>query len=162
MLPLVRTLGAKPLAKADLHLTLAFLGEVAAEVVPRLQRTAAGIAPALFQLMLLRVDCWEGSGVLCLLPEETAAAQSVRELARTLATVARAGGICLDDRHFRAHVTVARKVSPAASLARRWPQPLPAPLPFTADGFVLMESTRDPDGPRYKVVHASPSAPGDV
>jgi 2'-5' RNA ligase len=91
-----------------------------------------------------------------------AAALAVQALARTLAATARAGGITLDDRPFRAHVTVARKVSAAASRARRWPQPLASPLPFTANGFVLMESTREPDGPRYKVIHAWPSAPDDV
>jgi 2'-5' RNA ligase len=162
MLPLVRALGAKPVAETDLHLTLAFLGEVAAEVASCLQRTAASIAPAPLHLLLSRVDCWEKSGVLCLLPQETAAAPAVQGLARTLVAAARAGGITLDDRPFRAHVTLARKVPPAASHARLWPLPLPASLPFTADGFVLMESTREPDGPRYKVIHAWPSAPGDV
>lgn len=131
LLPMVRAIGARPLPAADLHLTLAFLGEVAAEALPDLQRVAAEATPKLFHLRLSQVDCWKSSGVLCLLPDESAP-------------------------------TVARKVPPVALRAERWPQLLPVALAFTANGFALMESTRQPEGPRYRVIRSWPPRAGDM
>ncbi len=100
--------------------------------------------------------------MLCLLPDDDDATQSLRPLVRTLADAAPGAGIRPDDKPFRPHVTVARKVPPADLRRWQWPQPVPAPLPFTADGFVLMESTRERGGPRYRVIRAWPAASGAV
>jgi 2'-5' RNA ligase len=160
LLPIVHALGASPVAEADLHVTLVFLGEVAEQDVPRLQRGIATAASGLVELALTRVDCWEQSRVLCLLPEENAAARVVHPLALSLQAAARAAGAVPHDTPFRPHVTVARKVPPAASRTMAWPRPLPAPLPFMADGFVLMQSTRRDEGRRYDVIHAWPAQRG--
>jgi 2'-5' RNA ligase len=162
MQPTVHALGAKPLADADLHLTLAFLGDVAAEDVAGLLRATEGVASAPVQLSLAQVDCWSGSRVLCLLPDDSAELAEARRLAFSLDDAIRAVGLAPDAQPFRAHVTIARKVPPAALRSRQWPEPLRAPLPFTANGFVLMESTRAPEGRRYNVIHAWPvRPPGD-
>lgn len=162
LLSTVRAIGARPVPAADLHLTLAFLGEVAAEAIPELQHAAAAQASGMLHIRLSQMDCWKGSDVLCLLPDETAPAPFLRQLARSLGDAALAAGIALDYRPFRPHVTVARKVPPLALRVERWPQPLPAALPFTANGFVLMESTRQPQGPRYTVIDSWPSRDGDM
>lgn len=154
LLPLVQAAGARPVHEADLHLTLAFAGDVPADAVPALQLAAASCATASFPLRLSRVDCWARPGVLCLLPEEDSFAKPMHRLAGTLADAARSAGIRMDDRPFRPHVTVARKVPRAAARTGPWPQALPAPLRFTADGFVLMESTGRREGPRYTVIHS--------
>lgn len=105
-------------------------------------------------MRLSQVDCWARPGVLCLLPEEDASTQSLRQLVRKLEGAAQALGIRVDDRSFRPHVTIARKVPRDASKGRSWPQPLVAPLPFTANGFVLMESTPGSGGARYRVIRS--------
>lgn len=161
LLPMVRALGARPTQGVDLHLTLAFLGEVPAEANPGLQRAAASAGSPLLDLRLARADFWQGARALCLLPEDDAT-QSLQPLVRTLADAALGAGIRLDDKPFRPHVTVARKVPPADLRRWQWPQTLPSPLPFTADGFVLMESTCKREGPRYRVIHAWPGASGAV
>ena len=162
MQPMVQTLGARPVADTDLHLTLAFLGEVAPEAIPGLLREACRVAPAPVRLSLAKIHCWTGSRVLCLLPDDSAGLVAARRLAFSLNETIRAAGLALDEKHFRAHVTIARKVPTGACRSTHWPEALPAPLPFTAHGFVLMESTRDPEGSRYKVIHAWPSRPGDM
>lgn len=160
--PMVQALGARPVADADLHLTLAFLGELATQAVPGLILAADRVASASIQLLLIQVDCWTGSRVLCLLPDDSAGLVAARHLALSLNDAIRAVGLAPDEKPFRAHVTIARKVPPAAFLSKRWPELLPSPLPFTADGFVLMESTRAPEGQRYNVIHAWPPRPREV
>ncbi|HWL62450.1 MAG TPA: RNA 2',3'-cyclic phosphodiesterase [Steroidobacteraceae bacterium] len=160
LLPVVHAFGARPMPQADLHLTLAFLGEVPADAIPGLQRAAVNVATALLSLQLSRIDYWAAPGVLCLLPEEATTAKPV-QLAQALAVAAISCGVRMDEKPFRAHVTVARKVPPAASGKGPWPRPLREPLPFTADGFVLMESARQREGPRYKVIHSWPSGSTD-
>lgn len=162
MLPVVQEMGARPVAAADLHLTLVFLGEVTAEVIPEVRRVAAGVAPCVFKLVLTHLDWWKGAGVLCLLPDEEAATQLVPQFAQALRSTACAAGIAADAKPFRVHVTVARKASPALSRSRHWPQPLPAPLRFTADGFVLMESTAATAGSRYRAIGCWPAAATDM
>lgn len=161
LLPLVHALGARSTPQADLHLTLAFLGEVPADAMPVLQHAAADAATGPFALQLCCVDYWARPGVLCLLPEETAISRSIRQLARTLGDAAQIAGKATDDKPFRPHVTVARKVPRVAPQMSSWPQPLRTPLPFTAHGFVLMESTSQQEGPRYKVIHSWPSRSGE-
>lgn len=160
MLPAVQALGAKPVAEADLHLTLSFLGEVAAEAIPALLLATEGIASMPIELSLAQVDCWKGPRVLCLLPEDSAGVAAARRLASSLGEASRAAGPAPDERAFRAHVTIARKAPSAAFHSRHWPEPLRAALPFTASSFVLMESTPAPAGQRYNVVRSWP--PRDV
>lgn len=154
VLPMVHALGARPTLPADLHLTLAFLGELPVDAISHLERAAGSIPAGLFPLRLPHVDCWAEAGVLCLLPEEDASMQSLRQLVRKLEGAALAVGVRLDDRPYRPHVTIARKVQRAASKREAWPQLLASPLPFTANGFELMESTPGSAGPRYSVIHS--------
>jgi 2'-5' RNA ligase len=152
--PVVQTLHTRQVHEADLHLTLCFLGDVPEARVATVQEVASDITAHHSRLSLTRLDCWERSRVLCLLPEQDDALRAVGELARSIDAAARGAGIAPDAKPFRPHVTVARKVPPAASRARRWPEPLAAPLPFTTDGFVLLQSAPEPDGPRYAILRS--------
>lgn len=144
----------------DLHITLCFLGEVEARGVDLLVAAASTVRPALLHLELTHADWWRGSQVLCLVPEP--AARAVRELvalAEQLRTVATSAGVKPDDKPFRPHVTVARKVAAGATRANLWPRRLEQALPFTANGFALLRSTGRGEGPRYAVHHAWACAP---
>lgn len=144
----------------DLHVTLCFLAEVEARDMDPLVAAATTVRPALLQLELTDADWWPRSQVLCLVPEP--AAPAVRELAalaEQLRAVAATAGVVPDDKPFRPHVTVARKVAAGATRAGLWPQRLQQPLRFTANGFALLRSTGRGDGPRYAVHHAWPCVP---
>jgi 2'-5' RNA ligase len=151
--PLAQALGARPVPAANLHLTLCFLGEVTEQRLPPLQEAVSDFPPVRLPLTLTHLDYWPASRVLCLLPEQTASLRSAGALAQQLHEAARSAGLFIDEKPFRAHVTVGRKVS-ATRPPRHWPEPLQAPLPFISNGFVLLQSSPGPEGSHYLPVRA--------
>jgi 2'-5' RNA ligase len=150
-----------------LHLTLLFLGEVAAERVGELaEALRAAFAP--LPPMALRLA---GAGTFP--PGRPARVAWIgiagpRELAALQAGAAAAAAATVgyepEDRPFRPHITLARCPSP-------WPRPaaekfaaaLPGEIgpPFTAGRGVLIESKLSPRGPRYRHVEELPLAGGE-
>jgi 2'-5' RNA ligase len=158
--PLLPVVGGELVVDSNLHLTLCFLGEVPEGNMATLLRAADAVPPPPCGLSLTQVDYWPGPRVLCLLPKDDARLEVVRQLADRLRAALQGSGIELEHMPFHAHVTVARKVPARLAHAVRWPQPLDPPLEFTCSGFVLMQSTRNPTGPRYPVLGRWPAAPG--
>jgi len=153
-LPLVRETGGRPVHPEDLHLTLCFLGEVPGQQVATLIAAGDRVRPLAARIAFDRMDFWRRSRVLCLLPRRDEAAGAVEDLAAGLRNAATGAGFTPDARPFIAHVTIARKVSPAKAGNHAWPLALTAPLDFASGGFALLSSTGGGDEPRYKVVHA--------
>lgn len=138
---------------ADLHLTLAFLGERPEGDVSRLEALGEACAshggplrteatgwlplPSPSHPRVLAVG-WVGTPALAALHEQ---------LARALADL----GMPLDPRPFRPHVTVARTKAP---LPEELP-PLPVPLVFEPRSLVLYRSGEGP-GPRYQALATWP------
>jgi 2'-5' RNA ligase len=124
-----------------MHMTLHFLGDVAAdrllELVARLQ---VGFVP--FTLEIDTAAVWS-QGVAVLQPQHTPPA--LHTLHRELSLAVEALGIPLDPRPFRAHVTLARRAqgarctAPAQSL--RWP---------VQDGYALVRTL--PGGAGYETL----------
>jgi 2'-5' RNA ligase len=151
----VREMGGVPLTATDLHLTLCFLGAVAEETLPQLMASAGRIKARRLQVPLGRMAFWTSPRVLCFLPaDQHRDEHALALLAQQLHGVAQDCGLQPDAKHFRPHVTVARKLPSRTALLRTWPQDLEQPLSFDADGFVLMQSASTPGSPRYAVRHA--------
>ena len=122
----------------DLHLTLAFLGERPAEVLPALEALAALVAPrhGAFSLRTARLGGFpreERTRILWLGLEPCPVLET---LAEDLRGALASGGQAFDAKPFRAHITLARL---------RQPRPLatftsPPPATFAAEGFTLFES----------------------
>ena len=106
----------------NLHITLAFLGEqpdweTAAEALD-----AVEAPPGL--VILDRLDSFGKGGILGLCPSEDG---PVRVLAGAASSALREAGFRLEDRRFRAHVTLCRELrSPAGT---RLPPPPAVPVP---------------------------------
>ena len=142
--------GGRAPAIENLHLTLAFVGEVAADRVEAL--CAAGLAatadvPA-FDLSLDRVGAFRGSGIAW------AGASSVHadlaQLVSQLNDALTAQGFPTDLRPFQAHVTLARR-------CRRQPRANQAtPIAWTVAKLVLNASDLGSGGPRYRELAAWP------
>jgi 2'-5' RNA ligase len=108
---------ASPVPAAKIHLTLAFLGEVAADRLPEALGAARQTRGAPFTLALDRVGsfrrarvAWAGTAV---------APAPLMELQRALAAHLAARGFSLEAREFAPHVTLARKIAralPAAAM----------------------------------------------
>lgn len=143
-----REAGGRAVAADNVHLTLAFLGEQRAEIVPKLCASAAGLAFSAFRLLLDEVGCWRNTGIAWLGASETPAELGVLQsgLARTLAGL----GIALDPRPFSPHLTLARRI--ATKVQRRLPQP----VVWNVVSFALVASELDRSGSRYRVVDVWP------
>ena len=67
--PLLSALGGVPVYETDLHLTLAFLGEVSADRMEAVHQKVCRIDPVMLCIELSCLDYWQKSRVLCLVPD---------------------------------------------------------------------------------------------
>ena len=154
----LRHSGGRPVATANLHVTLAFLGNVAAARIAELQRIAreqaalfTGQAPA--TLSFARLVHWKEAQVLCALATEER--PTARALAAALQEATSTAGFSPDRKPFQAHVTLARKVvRPGTSLRLR-------PVVWQFEAFALIDSRTQPSGPIYSVLDTYPLARAD-
>lgn len=119
--------------RADLHLTLHFLGQVPRDRVDALRALGGGIHSHGFELVLDRIGHWPRPQVLWAGPAETP--RGLLELHARLGAGLQALGFALESRPFAAHVTLARKI-------RRWPPDADGldPVRWQAREFALVES----------------------
>lgn len=126
------------------HVTLEFLGEVAAGRLPAL-RQAAGLArlePLVIEFD--QVEHWPRPRVVCLVATRPPAALEAG-VGRLRAALA-AAGFATEARPFRPHVTLAREVRTAVAAT------LAEPVAWPADRFALVRSVTAPSGSRYEPV----------
>lgn len=136
--------GARPVAAANLHMTLAFLGSVDAQRERLAEAAAEQVHGAPFELDLQRVGHWARPRVLWC--AATPAPAALFALHGALAGGLRAAGFELDRRPFSPHVTVARNAAHYHGPGR-----LPVPVRWQVDVFQLVESTTAPAGAVYRV-----------
>jgi RNA 2',3'-cyclic 3'-phosphodiesterase len=114
-----------------LHLTLHFLGDVAADRLPRLTRCLR-VAWEPFELTLGHGEVWP-NGVAALRPDEAPA--PLLQLHETLRRELVALDVPVEERAYKPHVTLARRANgskpPQQRLALRWP---------IDSGYVLVRS----------------------
>ena len=132
----------------NIHLTLAFLGNIARDSVPRLESVAAGISAARFELAVSRVEYWRHNRIVWAGPEDCPGA--LRELAAQLGQALAAEGYRLDDRPFAPHITLVRNAGRAPGPASR-----PA-VSWRVDAFALVESAARGPGRAYQVLREWP------
>lgn len=142
--------GGRLMRGETLHITLAFLGEVAAARMADVVTVAAGIAGRPFALELDRLGYWKHNRILWAGCTEVPAA--LGGLADRLAQGLRAADFELEARPFAVHATLLREAHRPDALppvgAIRWP---------VAD-FALVASSRGPDGSHYEVLQRWPLA----
>jgi RNA 2',3'-cyclic 3'-phosphodiesterase len=103
--------GGRVIPARNLHLTLAFLGEVAHSRIVDAQTAIAEVAISPVTLRLGRIQWWQRQELLCLEPEALGeGVVELNDLAHRLHKSLRAHGFVLESRPFRAHVTLAREV----------------------------------------------------
>jgi 2'-5' RNA ligase len=145
--------GGRPAPAANVHLTLAFLGNQPRRVARELSTAAAQISALPFDLVLDHVDCWRKSaiawaGVKSMPP-------ALVELHQAIARALAASGLEPEERSFAVHVTLARHT---ATLVRR---PLAPALVWRVREFALVASELLPGGSRYRVLSSWPLLAND-
>ena len=136
----------------NMHLTLAFVGEVAAERLPALQaigaRAAAAGSP--FTLRFDRLGSFRDSGIAWL--GTGAAEPALQALVDGLAAGLAADGFPVERRPFRAHVTLARRCARPPVAAD-----VPAVI-WPVEAFTLTASELARGGSQYRTLAAWPLA----
>lgn len=132
----------RPVAAANLHLTLAFLGEVSAEKQRALVAMAGRIHQPGFSLNLDDAGQWLRSRVVWLGTRQPP--RSLLQLANMLRAQAARSGCYQSPQPFHPHISLLRNTSHAVAI--------PAPgfsWTFTVDEFVLYESVFHQGRTRY-------------
>ena len=134
-----------PVAAANLHLTLAFLGETGAEKSRALQQMAGRIRQPAFTLTLDDAGHWPRSGVVWLGPGQ--APRGLLQLAGMLRSQAARSGCYQSPLPFHPHVTLLRNALKPVTLPPRnfrWQ--------FRVERFALFESVFTKGRTRYKTL----------
>jgi 2'-5' RNA ligase len=126
------------------HVTLVFLGAVPATRLPVAHEAAADVRAEPFELTLDTVEYWRRAGVLCLTAQRTPPA--LERLVTALRGELGQRGFVTEQRAYRPHLTLARRVRPPPQF------PAPDPLHWPATTFVLVESTSGALGSIYTVL----------
>lgn len=131
----------------NLHLTLAFLGEVSDAQRACAEHMADSLSVLPFTLRFDHLGWFKRSKVLWLGANETPAA--LGQLVMNLNQGLRDCDILLDERPFAAHLTLMRKVRTFHDMAVE-------PIDWRVDRFCLIESLTAPEGVVYKVLKTWP------
>lgn len=132
----------------SIHLTLAFVGAVDVENLPRLLAPPADVFSSAFLLTLDDWGCWARNGIGWAAPSHIP--QPLRDLAANLEGWLRGAGFELEHRSFTPHVTLVRKAQCA---------PLPdsmRPVEWQVEEFALIHSQPTTGGARYEALRAWP------
>jgi 2'-5' RNA ligase len=139
--PLVAQLGVPASPPQNLHATLCFVGAIDPARLDALRAAAAGLRGRPVSLKFDALEYWEAPKILCATPSRDSS--SAMELSIALGEAAVAAGFSPDIKPFRAHLTLARKISAGLAATVPWPLPLTPPILMRSDKFVLMESRRE-------------------
>lgn len=141
----------RPIAAANLHLTLAFLGEVSDAKAQILQQQAGRISQSGFNVTLDDIGHWPGSGVVWLGCKNPP--RGLLQLAQLLRSQAARSGCYQTPLPFHPHVTLFRgAIRPVAIPARTTNEIFPV------NSFSLYESVFARGRTRYKIVQSWPLA----
>lgn len=128
----------------NLHLTLAFLGSMTEQQRICAEAAADRIAGIAFELQLEQIGHWPRPQVVWLAPQETP--EPLRDLVRQLNEGLPTCGYRPELRPYRAHLTLARKVS------GHFPASQVKPLRWPVEQFCLVQSVTHSDGVQYRVL----------
>jgi 2'-5' RNA ligase len=119
---LMDRIGGRAVPVANLHLTLAFLGDVADDRVPRLREIVDALPRERFSLVLDRIGEWHYAGVAWIAP--TAVPAPLATLHARLGTALASADFTVEARPFRPHVTILRRprraLAESACPPREW------------------------------------------
>jgi 2'-5' RNA ligase len=138
--------GGRLVPAENLHMTLAFLGSRDREFRACAERAAGRLSLQAFTLEFLRIGYWPRPRVLWSAPDHTP--DALTGLASTLGRALVECGHEPESRPFRAHITLARKVTRPVREATH------APVRWPVSEFYLVESETLPQGARYRRLHS--------
>ena len=131
----------------NLHMTVLFLGPVEQEKYNKLIDITNDIHVPSFTLQMSRCGWWKRSQVAWLAPQRIP--KPLYELVNLLTDAARQSEITVANRSYRAHITLARKLSSFQSIGF-------TPFRWEVTEFCLFNSSPVPGGVEYQLMHSWP------
>jgi RNA 2',3'-cyclic 3'-phosphodiesterase len=144
--------GGRPPPIANLHLTLAFIGDVGEAAARKVLEIGAAQRGIAFDLMLDCTGCWRHNGIAWAAPSQPP--PPLLALAAGLEAGLRSAGFDIEQRRYRPHVTLLRR---ADCQPTDW-QP-PNALRWRVDRFVLVRSPQSQRASDYERLAEWPLAP---
>jgi 2'-5' RNA ligase len=130
---------------SNLHITLAFLGEVSAYDQIALIQQGKKIQGSAFFLELNSIGCWRKPGILWVAPEDTP--KPLTTLVEQLQMIIKLQGLNVDERLYKPHVTIARKL-------KQFTIPkMTIQITSAFNNFSLVVSKSTDNGVDYQVIH---------
>lgn len=154
--------GVKWVGRAQMHLTLRFIGEVTPEQSRTIQTALAGITCEPFTLTLQGVGQFPPKGSPRVLWVGVNAPRTLHQLAALIETALRGTGLDPADHPFSPHITLARvKAPPPPEAVNQFFRKHDGfqTGTITVDRFLLMSSILAREGPTYRVERAYPLQP---
>jgi 2'-5' RNA ligase len=134
------------------HVTLIFLGEVDDEARARLVRELRGVRQPSLKLRIQRLGTFERVGIL---HAEVEVSQELLRLYEAVAAAVKRSGLEVEDRPYRAHITLARARNKdgrkTIARLRSSTERQRVSAQWEAAEFLLYESQLSPGGSRYVV-----------
>lgn len=137
-----RPTAGRPIAPANWHITLVFLGGVGCEQQSVLERAADGIVSRPFTLRLDRFGYWRRARIAWL--GATDVPRALLALQEQLNKVAEDAGVAVETRKYHPHLTLARD-------APMMPEHPIDPIEWQVSEFCLVESVIGSGGSQYTV-----------
>jgi 2'-5' RNA ligase len=138
----------RPVPEANLHITLAFLGNVAADKLDCIRAAADKVQGEAFSLTLTELEYRKRQRMLWLCPATTPSI--LVQLYADLMAQLNECDIALEQRAYLAHMTLMRKLD-------RWHAVKPPPpMPWDVGDFVLVQSVQQDDHVQYQVIERWP------
>lgn len=136
----------RPVPIENLHMTLVFLGSVAAPVQSCVEQVAATIDLPAMTVALDRLGYWPRKRMLWAIPDPATVPEALLHLVTALNDGLAACDVALEQRDYRPHVTLARRLDHTPRCGH-FP-----PVEWRFGQFALMESVSTPSGVRYPVL----------
>ncbi len=132
--------GGRRTRPETLHLTLVFIGDLAATRLPEVLAVAESVTTPGFDIVFDRSNCWHHNQIAHLGTSHTPA--PLTELVQQLETGLDEAGINFDRRPYLPHITLLRK----ADCKTPMENPASEPIRWHARDFVLVSSSLRPGG----------------
>jgi 2'-5' RNA ligase len=138
--------GGRPARAENLHLTLAFLGEVGELRLAEIERAADEVAPRAAMLVLDRPGYWKRNHIAW--AGASAVPDGLGEMVRELRCALARSRIDFELKEFVSHVTLLRNAEEPQAM------PLLEPIRWEIDGFALVRSPIERGGGPYAVLNS--------
>lgn len=139
--------GLRKLIPENLHITLVFLGNVEDDVANAVQQRAAEVNTPPVSLQFDELNFWPKPKVVCLTCRKQP--KALYQLVNALLRIVSDYPVRLEQRSYRAHITLARKATQRPNLKFD-------PISINAHSFALIESRSTEQGLRYQVLERWP------